>query len=141
MMAVVTRAEVMEVGKEPALSRLCHQVKNLYNRANYRYKKKLREKTYLSYYDLDKLLKTEECYKLLPAHTAQHTLKLLIRNWKAYYQARKEWKKNPQKFLGFPRSPGYKSVKGECVAIISNQQARIVDSWLVLPKKVLFFEA
>ena len=138
MMGVVTRTEIMEVGKEPALSQLCHQVKNLYNRANYLFKQKLRMKKLLSYYDLDKLLKTEECYKLLPAHTAQHTLKLLIRNWKSYFRAKKEWKKNPTKFLGFPRSPNYKPANGECVAIISNQQARIVNGWLVLPKKIPF---
>ena len=137
-MAIVTRAEIMEIGKEPVLSLLCHQVKNLYNRANFHYKQKQRDKRYLSYYDLDKLLKTEECYKFLPAHTAQHTLKLLIHNWRAYFRARKEWNKNPQKFLGFPRSPKYKPSTGECVAIISNQQATIINGWLVLPKKIPF---
>lgn len=137
-MAVVNRTEVMEIGKEFSLSLLCHHVKNLYNRANYIFKQKQKNKFLLSYYDLDKLLKNEECYKLLPAHTAQHTLKLLIRNWKAYFRAVKEWKNQPEKFLGFPRSPRYKLAKGEYVAIISNQQARITNGWLVLPKKVGF---
>ena len=137
-MVIVTRTEIMEVGKNPALSVLCHQVKNLYNRANYLIRQKRREKIILSYYELDKMLKQEECYKLLPAHTAQHTLKILIRNWKAYFRTRNEWKINPDKFFGFPQSPRYKNINGECVAIISNQQARIVNSWLVLPKKIPF---
>ena len=138
MMVLVTRTEVMEVGKHPSLRLLCHQVKNLYNRANHFYKQKKKENIYLSYYELNKLLKPEECYKILPVHTAQHTLKLLIRNWKAFYKASEEWKKQPQKFLGIPRSPNYKSPKGEGVAIISNQQAQIMNSFLILPKKVSF---
>jgi len=137
-MVVVHRTEVMEVGIEPTLSLLCHQVKNLYNRANFIFKQKQQCKIFLSYFELDRILKFEECYKILPAHTAQHTLKFLIRNWKSYFQTRKEWKKNPDKFLGFPRSPKYKSQDGECVAIISNQQARIVNGMLVLPQKVGF---
>ena len=138
MMVLVTRTEVMEVGKHMSLSLLCHQVKNLYNRANFLYKKKKKENYYLTYYELDKLLKIENCYRVLPAHTAQHTLKLLMRNWKSYYKARKEWKKQPQKFLGTPRPPSYKSLNGEGVAIISNQQANIRDGYLILPKKVAF---
>jgi len=137
-MVVVIRTEVMEVRRNQALGLLCHQVKNLYNRANYIFKQRLQRKIFLSDYDLDKALKIEGCYKLLPAHTAQHTLKLLVRNWKGYFLARKEWKKHPEKFLGFPRSPGYKPANGQYVAIISNQQARIVNGWLMLPKKVRF---
>ncbi len=137
-MAVVTRTEVIEIRKNQTLGTLCHQVKNLYNRANYIIKQRQQRKIFLLYYDLDKALKTEECYKLLPAHTAQYTLKLLVRNWKACFNARKEWKKHPEKFLGFPRSPEYKPAKGQYVAIISNQQARIVNGWLILPKKAGF---
>ena len=138
MMVVVTRTEIIEVGKNPVLSQLCHQVKNLYNRANYLYKQQLRKKNSLSYYDLDKLIKFEECYKMLPAQTAQQTLKYLIRNWKAYFQATYEWKKDSSKFLGFPRSPSYKPSNGECVAIFCNQQAKIVNSWLILPRRISF---
>jgi len=137
-MVTVPRTEVMEVNKHPLLSKLCHRTKNLYNRANYLYKQALQQEKYLSYYDLDKKLKTEECYTLLPAHTAQHTLKLLMRNWRSFYQARKEWNSHPQRFLGPPRPPNYKPSKGETVAIISNQQAKIREGLLVLPKKVGF---
>jgi len=137
-MTTVPRAEVMEVGKHPALSTLCHQAKNLYNRANYLYKQTKQLGSYLSYYELDRLLKKEECYTLLPAHTAQHTLKLLIRNWRAFYRARKNWQSNSGAFLGAPQPPKYKPPKGETVAIISNQQAKIRGGTLVLPKKLGF---
>ena len=137
-MIYVPRTEVMEVNKHSLLSVLCHRAKNLYNRANYLYKQTLQQGKHLTYYDFDRKLKTEECYTLLPAHTAQHTLKLLLRNWRAYYQARKEWKIHPHRFLGIPRPPTYKPPKGETVAIFSNQQAKIREGKLVLPKKVGF---
>ncbi|MCE7747237.1 MAG: IS200/IS605 family element transposase accessory protein TnpB [Candidatus Heimdallarchaeota archaeon] len=138
-MGAVPRAEVMEVKHHPVLSRLCHQTKNLYNRANYLLKhSKQQQGTIPSYYELDKQLKTESCYRLLPAHTAQHTLKLLSRNWKAYFYAKREWKNYPTKFFAPPRSPHYKPSNGETIAIISNQQAKIKNGWLVLPKKIPF---
>ena len=136
-MTQVLRVECIELGYHPSLSKLCHQVKNLYNRANFLVKASLKtQNKLLYYYDLNTLLKEEECYKVLPAHTAQHTLKLLCRNWKAFFQALKEWKKTPSLFFAKPNPPNYKPKDGEVVAIISNQQARIVNGWLVLPKKV-----
>jgi len=139
-MVQALRIECIEVAYHPALSKLCHQVKNLYNRANFLIKTSLKkQKKLLFYYDLNTLLKGEDCYKVLPAHTAQHTLKLICRNWKGYFQAKKEWKKNPAAFFAMPHPPNYKSKDGEVVAIFTNQQARIVNGWLVLPKKVGYY--
>ena len=140
MMVQGLRIECIEVTYHHVLSKLCHQVKNLYNRANYLVKNSLkRENKLLYYYDLNTLLKEEECYKTLPAHTAQHALKLLCRNWKGYFQAMKEWKIKPEAFFAIPHPPGYKAKDGEVVAIFTNQQARIKNGWLVLPKKVGYF--
>jgi putative transposase len=92
----------------------------------------------LFYYGLDKQLKLEECYRVLPAHVAQQTLKLLSRCWKSYFQAKQEWKRNPTLFFAMPNPPNYKKKDGEVVAIFTNQQAKIVNGWLVLPKKVKY---
>ncbi|MHA1200712.1 MAG: RNA-guided endonuclease InsQ/TnpB family protein [Candidatus Heimdallarchaeaceae archaeon] len=139
-MTQALRMECIEVSYQPMLSKLCHQVKNLYNRANFLVKTSLnKENKLLHYSDLDAYLKTEDCYKILPAHTAQHTLKLLTRNWKGYFQAKKEWKTNPSAFFAMPNSPNYKPKDGEVVAIFTNQQARIVNGWLVLPRKVRYY--
>ncbi len=139
-MTKVLRVECIELKYHQALSTLCHQVKNLYNRANYLVKNSLkRTNKLLFYYDLNTLLNQEDCYRVLPAHTAQHTLKLLCRNWKAYFLAKREWKKNPKLFFAMPQPPNYKAKNGELVAIVTNQQARIVNGWVVLPKKVGFY--
>ena len=139
-MTKVLRVECIELNYHQALSNLCHQVKNLYNRANYLVKQFLNKQgKLLSYYDLNSLLNQEECYRILPAQTAQHTLKLLCRNWKGYFRAIEEWKKTPAAFFAMPQPPNYKAKNGELVAIFTNQQARIVNGWLVLPKKVSFY--
>jgi putative transposase len=138
-MTQVWRVEHIEVGWNKQLSRVCHQAKNLYNRVNYMVKESLKNQKKLPLYnDLNKLLKEEEVYKVLPAHTAQHTIKLLSRNWKGYFQALQEWKKDPSLFFAKPLPPGYKTKKGELVAIFSNQQAKIRNGWLSLPKKIGF---
>ncbi len=138
-MTKVLRVECIEVDYHPVLSSLCHQVKNLYNRANFLTKTSLRKENKLLYYnDLNNLLNKEECYRVLPVHTAQHTLKLLSRNWRGYYRALKEWKANLENFFAKPQSPNYKHKNGEIVAIFTNQQARIINGWLVFPKKVRY---
>jgi putative transposase len=140
MMTQVLRVECMEVPYCSALSRLCHQVKNLYNRANFLLTSSLKNTHHLLYYtELDKLLKVEECYMILPAHTAQHTLKLLCRNWKSYFQAKKEWKKHPTDFFAQPQPPGYKAKDGKVVAIFTNQQAQLKNGWLIFPQKVGYY--
>jgi IS605 OrfB family transposase len=139
-MTQVPRVECIELTYHPNLSKLCHQVKNLYNRANFLIKTSLKQQNkLLYYYDLYKLLKLEECYKILPAQTAQQTLKLITRNWKGYFRALKEWKRKPGLFFAQPCPPGYKSKNGETVAIFTNQQVRIINGWLVLPKKTGYY--
>lgn len=135
----VWRTEVMETKAHPPLHQLCFQTKNLYNRAMFLFKQYYYQtKKYLSYQQLDRKLKKEECYKILPAHTAQHTLKLLTRNWKSFRQARKEYKVHPQVFLAKPRPPKYKAKNGQQIAIFTNQQVRIEGRKLIFPRKVLF---
>jgi IS605 OrfB family transposase len=139
MMTKVLRTEIIEMRKNKELSKLCHLTKNLYNRGNFLIKEELKKKNkFLFYNDLDRLLKGEQCYRVLPSHTAQHTLKFLTRNWKAYYRALKEWKQHPNKFLSCPLPPYFKKPSGETITIFSNQQARIVNGWVILPKKVKF---
>ena len=139
-MTQVLQVECIELPYHQALSTLCHQAKNLYNRTNFLVKQALnKRKKLLAYYELNSSLKSEECYKVLPVHTAQHTLKLLCRNWKAYFRAKEEWEKKPEAFFAEPKPPKYKTKKGEVVAIFTNQQATIKNGWLVLPKKVGFY--
>ncbi len=92
----------------------------------------------LSYQQLDRLVKKEECYRTLPAQTAQQTLKMLKRNWKSFYKALKEFKINPKAFLGKPQPPRYRPKNGKQIAIFTNQQVKIRGKKILFPKKVEF---
>ncbi|MCK4844529.1 MAG: hypothetical protein KAS95_02540 [Candidatus Heimdallarchaeota archaeon] len=81
MKVKVLRMETIEERYPQALSTLCHQVKNLNNMRNFLVKEQFKKKGKILFYsNLNKLLKQEGCYKILLAHTAQYTLKLLTRN-------------------------------------------------------------
>ena len=139
MAQLVWRTEVMETKAHPALKQLCHQTKNLYNRAMFLFKQHYTQtKKHLSYQQLDRILKKEECYRVLPVHTAQHTIKVLTRNWKSFIAALKAFQINPKAFYGHPKPPKYKAKNGQQIAIFTNQQAKIRNKQVVLPKKVQF---
>ncbi|MFX1366363.1 MAG: RNA-guided endonuclease InsQ/TnpB family protein [Promethearchaeota archaeon] len=129
--------EIIQVMKSKELSKLCHLAKNLYNLSNWYYRQALFNLgNFLSYYDLDFMLKHHECYKTLPAQTSQQVLKLVIKNWKSYFRAKREWNMNKFKFKRVPKIPRYKRKDGESIVIFTNQNARIKDDGcLHFPKK------
>lgn len=138
---LVKRTEQIWLKPDKMLSRLCHLSKNLYNEANYLIKqalenKEIEKRRWLRYYELYHLLKTSPNYHALPAQSAQQTLKLIDRSWKAFFKAIKEWKKDPKKFKKKPNPPKYKPKNGEYILIFTNQQVRIQRNHLIFPKKV-----
>lgn len=105
--------------------RLTFLSKNLYNQALYRVRQYyFKTGKYLNYYKLQKQLQKENQidYKLLPAKVSQLTLKILERNFKSFFEAIKEYKRNPSKFETPPKLPKYKEKKnGKFVAIYNHQ--------------------
>lgn len=134
---LVKRTEQIWLKTSAELSRLCHISKNLYNEGNYIIRQELfNNGKWIRYNSLANQLKTSENYRILPAQTSQQILKYLDRSWKSFFNAIKEWKNHPGKFYEMPRIPKYKKKDGEFMLIFTNQQAKIRDSMLVLPKKV-----
>jgi putative transposase len=83
--------------------------KNLYNAANYEIRQAfIHQGRYISYNQLDKLMQSHETYKALPAKVSQQILMVLDRNWKSFFEARKAYQHNPEKFTGRPKLPNYK---------------------------------
>src|SRR5271157_1516702 len=127
--------EQIQLKRTPELAHLCHCAKNLYNEANFQFRQfffNLGE--FVNYYDLQVILKGYDCYKQLPAQTAQQILALVVKNWKGYFASLREYKKNPTKFLGSPRPPNYKEKNGESMAIFTNQNTRLKGEYIYFPK-------
>jgi len=132
----VKRTEQIWLKPDKNISHMCHLSKNLYNEANYVVRQKLfSDGKWIRYNQLDKMLKNSENYRSLPVQSSQQTLKLLDKNWKSFFRAKKEYKKHPNGFLGEPRIPGYKKRDGEYLLVFTNQQCKIKNGFIRFPSK------
>ena len=110
----------------------------LYNQGrhfiNEHYKKEFK---FLSYCDLDNLLKnlTELNYykQMCKAQVAQQCLRQLNSNYTSYFKALKDYKKNPSKYKGMPKSPKFKTE--ENLITFTNQTIKIKDQFIVINKE------
>lgn len=83
--------------------------KNIYNLTNYHLRQHFFETGYiLSYETLYHRLKETDAFLALPQKVSQQTVLQVARAWTAFREARKTYRKDPSKFLGPPRIPGYK---------------------------------
>lgn len=126
------------VNKE--IDELCFLSKNLYNYANYCIRQSFCKTGKIpNEYELTtKLAKRKQVdYKQLPAQTSQQVIKLLYKNWKSFFKAIKDYKKNSNKYLGRPKLPKYKDKNGRNIVIFTNQQCRIKDNYIYFVKNIL----
>lgn len=136
MAKLVTRTETHRISSNNdyfvMLSEFCHRSKNLYNSANYVINK---ENLGSNYYEIYESVKDSVDYKSMPtAVSAQQTLKRLSGNWSGFFGSLKFFKKNPDKFLGMPKPPGYLSKGGFYPVIQTGQSIKIKDGKLKFPK-------
>lgn len=101
--------------------------KNLYNAANYEIRQAfIHEGIYLNYETMHARMKSHEAYKALPRKVSQQVLRLLDKNWKAFFKAIEAWRQDPSKFLGRPKLPKYKDkVKGRNILVYTIQALNI----------------
>jgi putative transposase len=119
------------------LNELCSNSKSVWNMSNYIVRQEyIKNKKWIRWTQLDKILRDQypECYKLLPAKSTQKTLKQIDDSWKSFFQAKKAYIKDTNKFTGVPRLPGYKDkLKGRNSIIFTNQQCQIKNEILKFP--------
>ena len=119
---------------------LCSISKKLYNQANWYIRQDFFHlENWLRYQDLNFILKNSNHYKLLKTQTSQQILKILDKNWKSFFNAIKERKKDKKKFNGRPRPPKYKK---NCrnLLIFTNQNSKIKDNVITLTMSRMFKE-
>jgi len=121
------------------LDEFCFKSKNLYNFANYQIRQKFcTEGKYISYNQMDKLLKQENMdfdYRNMPtAQSAQQVLRLLDKNWKSFFKAIKDWSKRKEKYTGRPKLPNYLSKNGRYSLILTNMNCKLKDNQIHFPK-------
>ena len=108
----------------------CFASKNLYNCGVYLCRQAFFEgKKVPPFKELYHLLKNSDDYQRLPTKVAQLVIKQVSKVFKSYFAALREYKKNPQKFLGKPKLPKYKHKEKGRNKVSYNYQA-VSITWL-----------
>ena len=109
---------------------LSFHTSKLYNIVNYSINKGKNKPVYSK---LDKKFRDNWHCDFLHSHNRQHCLKLLAQNWKSYFRSLNDYKKNPSKYKGIPKSPKYKYLDSNPNEIIfTNYAIRIKNGNLLL---------
>lgn len=107
---------------------LSHNSKNLYNYCNFILRQSFFENKALpGEYDLVTQLTKENQvdYRSLPAQSSKLVIKLLYKNWKAFFKALKSYQKDKSRFTSNPKLPKYKKKDGMNTIVFGKQQIRI----------------
>ena len=94
-------------------------------------------KKFVGYHFLDALFKVSDNVDYmsdLPKQATQNMIKLAARDMKAFFAALRAYKEDPSPFTGKPNLPRYKKSGGQCTIEFTNQDARLCDGELKLPK-------
>ena len=121
------------------LAEFCHLSKNLYNQGNYLLRQQFfAHEKQSSYEQLDKILKEKTDfpdYRNMPtAQSAQQDLRLLVKDWKSFWKALRDWKKHPEKYKGRPKPPHFLKKDGQHILTLTNQECKIRNGKIVFPK-------
>jgi putative transposase len=82
--------------------------KNLYNAANYLVRQSfINDEGYLNYYDVHAQMKDHEAYQALPRKVSQQVLRMLDKNWQAFFAAMRAYRADPSRFRKRPGLPHY----------------------------------
>jgi len=105
------------------IDELAFKSKNLYNAANYVIRQSfVYGWSYINYNEMNRLMKSHQAYKAMPAKVSQQILMILEKNWKSFFEAVKAYKVDDSKFTGRPKLPQYKDkVKGRNILIYTIQ--------------------
>ena len=90
---------------------------------------------WLNYRQIDFLFKAtkNDDYYALPVQCSQQIIKLVLRDFKSYFQSIKLWQSNKAAFTGMPKMPGYKTSGGKSTILLTNQDCKIYGNKLKLP--------
>ena len=109
----------------------CLRSKNLYNYANYIIRQEfISNNNWIRYNRLFSLVKNSEPYKDMGSNVGQGTLRILDKNWKSFFKAIKDWKKNPSKYLGRPKLPKYKEKNGRFILSLDSNKVQLKDEYV-----------
>ncbi len=115
----------------------CVKAKEFYNQCLYYWRQSIFGNIqYFSEFELISLMQEfdDEKFRALPANTSQQIIKNLFKNIKSWQKSRKEYNKNPSKFLGKPKLPKYKKELSELY--FTSNQVKLKNGFVLFPKMI-----
>lgn len=122
---------------------LCWKSKNMYNYGNFiirqEFVKTSKEKeeglresaVWIQYNKLFDMVKDSDPYKELGSNVGQATLRKLDKAWKSFFNATKDYSKNPNKYLGRPHMPKYlPKENGRYECDLDNNKFKVIDGYI-----------
>lgn len=126
---VLTMTEKAETAYTSNEKEVFNEIKKALPLMGSRYRMPEKGKSFLSYPFLNQLLKVTENPDYhnpdLPRQSAQQTLKILVQEMKSFYAVVKDYAKDPEKYTGRPKLPGYGRSGGMNTAILTNQDCKV----------------
>jgi putative transposase len=131
--ALKTKIRGLDKSQFKRLRELSHHAKNLYNQTLWTLREAY-EATgfYFTYPQMDKAMKQVQNlegsinYRLLKSAVSQQSLRKLDKNFKSFFMANEDFKKNPNKYKGQPKPPRFK--KNQVDNLIYTYQAFQIHS-------------
>ena len=118
---------------------MCFCSKNIYNLANYFIRQKyINDKTFISRFDMQAIMKTQDCYRELGSNTGQVTIQMLNSAWQGFFSATKDYTKNPSKYYAKPKIPKYLDKNGKYVVGLTNNKFKIINGYIYFSWKKLY---
>ncbi len=135
--ALKTKIRGIDKSQFKRLRELSHHAKNLYNQTLWTLREAY-EATgkYFAYPQMDKAMKQvpnlegEINYRLLKSAVSQQSLRRLDKNFKSFFMANEDFKKNPNKYKGQPKPPRFK--KNQYDNLIYSYQAFQIQNFEVV---------
>ena len=133
----------------------CSLSRNLYNRVLYIYRQAftgkhenieeyrdiIKDERFVKKFDVVtrmRALKDNDFVSMMKVHCAEHIVAQVDTIWNSWFKALKDYKKNPSKYTGRPKMPGYKKGEGVTnILVYDKSDARIQkDETINISKKV-----
>lgn len=125
--------------KDNRFEDICLKSGLLYNYTLYLVRQGIFSGNYLKEYELSTRLGRENQFDFrnLPCNVSQQVVKQVFQNINAWIKAKKDYEKNPSKYRGKPKLPGYKKGKKQNMLVFTTSACRIKDEYIYFVKNIV----
>ena len=125
--------------KDNRFEDICLKSGLLYNYTLYLVRQGIFSGNYLKEYELSTRLRRENQFDFrnLPCHVSQQVIKQVFQAISLWIKLKKDYERNPSKYRGKPKLPGYKKGKKQNMLVFTTSACRIKDGYIYFVKNIV----